>query len=211
MARISRSIRLYRWGVSPGGGLRDQRFPHRQRHWLRPDQAPLVLAVQNVRFAMDSALEGDEFELSVPRQKDSVFEAPSQNYQAVLLCRREVSRASTPAGAGELGGRAKQPVSVKGELRGDRTRAAKSCFFMGSNPRSGSAEARVYPRRGRCSTSKERSRRESVVIQTPFSLSPKWIGECADDHLEGAIVCPMQAPSSTPLATARPRARETSR
>ena len=28
---------------------------------------------------------------------------------------------------------------------GDRTRAAKSCFFMGSNPRSGSAEARVYP------------------------------------------------------------------
>jgi hypothetical protein len=50
-----------------------------------------------------------------------------------------------------------------------------------------------------------------VVIQTPFSLSPKWIGECADGHLEGAIVCPMQAPSSTPLATARPRARETSR
>jgi hypothetical protein len=39
---------------------------------------------------MDSPLEGDGFELSVPRQKDSVFEAPSQNYQAVLLCRREV-------------------------------------------------------------------------------------------------------------------------
>jgi hypothetical protein len=71
-----------------------------------------------VRFAVDSPLEGDGFELSVPRQKDSVFEAPSQNYQAVLSCRREVSRASTPAGAGELGGRAKEPVSVKGELRG---------------------------------------------------------------------------------------------
>src|SRR6202030_3119875 len=69
------------------------------------------------RFA-DSPLEGDGFELSVPRQKDSVFEAPSQNYQAVLLCRREVSRASDPSWAGELGGRAKEPVSVKGELRG---------------------------------------------------------------------------------------------
>ena len=42
------------------------------------------------RFVPDSPLEGDGFELSVPRQKDSVFEAPSQNYQAVLLCRREV-------------------------------------------------------------------------------------------------------------------------
>src|ERR1700730_19332684 len=38
----------------------------------------------------DCLLEGDGFKLSVPRQKDSVFEAPSQNYQAVLLCRREV-------------------------------------------------------------------------------------------------------------------------
>src|SRR5580704_13342799 len=42
---------------------------------------------------------------------------------------------------------------------------------------------------------------EFVVAPVAFA-APKWIGECADDHLEGAIVCPMQAPSSTPLATA---------
>src|SRR6266700_3198319 len=30
----------------------------------------------------------------------------------------------------------------------------------------------------------------------PFSLSPKWTGECADIRLEGTIVCRMQAPSS---------------
>ena len=58
-------------------------------------------------FALDSPLEGDGFELSVPRQKDSVFEAPSQKYQAVLLCRREVSRASDPSW-GELAGRARE-------------------------------------------------------------------------------------------------------
>jgi hypothetical protein len=56
-----------------------------------------------IRFALDSPLEGDGFELSVPRQKDSVFEAPSQNYQAVLLCRREVSRASDPSWGGRAG------------------------------------------------------------------------------------------------------------
>ena len=56
-----------------------------------------------VGFATDSPLEGDGFELSVPRQKDSVFEAPSQNYQAVLLCRREVSRASDPSWGGRAG------------------------------------------------------------------------------------------------------------
>jgi hypothetical protein len=94
-------------------------------------------------FARDSPQEGDGFELSVPRQKDSVFEAPSQNYQAVLLCRREVSRASDPSWEGELGGRAKEPVSDKGELRGIERGPQKSCFFMGSNARSGSAEARV--------------------------------------------------------------------
>src|SRR4029077_10879706 len=45
----------------------------------------------------------------------------------------------------------------------------------------------------------------------PFSLSPKWTGERADDRLEGAIVCLMPAPRSTRLAKARPRAHETSR
>jgi tetratricopeptide (TPR) repeat protein len=34
-------------------------------------------------FVPDSPLEGDGFELSVPRQKDSVFEAPSQNYKRI--------------------------------------------------------------------------------------------------------------------------------
>src|SRR5580704_8424147 len=58
---------------------------------------------RGIRFAHDSALEGDGFELSVTRQKDSVFEAPSQNYQAVLLCRREVSRASDPSWGGRAG------------------------------------------------------------------------------------------------------------
>ena len=32
--------------------------------------------IEGVGFAADSPLEGDGFELSVPRQKDNVFEAP---------------------------------------------------------------------------------------------------------------------------------------
>jgi hypothetical protein len=42
------------------------------------DQDLIRLAIpwSQVRFALDSPLEGDGFELSVPRQKDNVFEAP---------------------------------------------------------------------------------------------------------------------------------------
>ena len=116
----------------------------------------------------------------------------------------------TPAGAGELGGRAKEPVSVKGELRGIE-RGPQKVVSLWVRIHGAALLKPEFSPDAEGARSKERSRRESVVIQTPFSLSPKWIGECADDHLEGAIVCPMQAPSSTPLATARPRARETSR
>src|SRR5580704_13786375 len=73
----------------------------RARHGI--SRAPAPTMIQEIGFALDSALEGDGFELSVPRQKDSVFEAPSQNYRAVLLCRRDVSRASDPSWGGRAG------------------------------------------------------------------------------------------------------------
>ena len=36
----------------------------------------ITACVSTAWFAQDSPLEGDGFELSVPRQKDNVFEAP---------------------------------------------------------------------------------------------------------------------------------------
>src|ERR1700731_1986318 len=70
-----------------------------------------------VGFATDSPLEGDGFELSVPRQKDSVFEVPVRITRPSCYADERSAEHRTPAGAGELGGRAKEPVSVKGELR----------------------------------------------------------------------------------------------
>jgi len=43
---------------------------------FRKDRTAGCEKVVGIRFALNSSLEGDGFELSVPRQKDNVFEAP---------------------------------------------------------------------------------------------------------------------------------------
>ena len=55
----------------------------RARHGI--SRAPAPTMIQEIGFALDSALEGDGFELSVPRQKDSVFEGTQSELPGRLV------------------------------------------------------------------------------------------------------------------------------
>jgi hypothetical protein len=89
-----------------------------------------ILLIAEVGFAMDSPLEGLDSNFRSPVRKTAFSRLPVRITRPSCYAAERSAEHRTPAGAGELGGHAKEPASVKGELRGIE-RGPKKLFLYG--------------------------------------------------------------------------------